>query len=196
MRASRAISVLLAAALAAGSAIPATAAGDDLDARSRALLALRVLAYDSNIKQRAGSAVTIGILFRPGDRASEERRDVLRQAFEDVAHDVVVAGLPVRVEVLPYRDATSLDARLEGIRPALVYVDQALAHAVAEIVQVTRRRGVLTAEGSKSMVEAGIAIGIVLRGDRAGVIVGLSSARHEGAELDPALLAVAEVIRD
>jgi hypothetical protein len=122
MTASRAISVLLAAALAAGSAVPATVAGDDLDARS--------LAYDSNIKQRAGSAVTVAILFRPGDRASEERRDVLRQAFEDVAHDVVVAGLPVRVEVLPYRDATSLDARLEGIRPALVYVDQALAHAV------------------------------------------------------------------
>lgn len=61
---------------------------------------------------------------------------------------------------------------------------------------MTRHRGVLTADGSKAMVEAGIAIGIVSRGARAGVIVSLPSARQEGAELDAALLAVAEVIRD
>ncbi len=196
MTARCATSVLLAAVLTAAAVVPAAAAGEDLDTRTRALLALRVLAYDRTIKQRAGPAVTVAILFRPGDRSSEDRRDALQQAFEDVSHDVVVAGLPVRVAVVPYRDPASLDARLEGIRAALVYVDHALAPAVADIVQVTRRRRVLTADGTKSMVEAGIAIGIVPRGDRAGVIVDLASARHEGAELAPALLAVAEVIRD
>ena len=192
----RAIPALLAAALAAGAAAPAAARGEDLAPRSRALLALRVLAYDRNVRQRAGAAVTVVILARPGDRASEERCEGLRQAFEEVAHDVVVAGLPVRAEVLPYRDPAGLDGKLEGLRPALVYLDAALAGAVDEILHVTRRRGALTADGSKAMAEAGVAIGIVPRGPRAGVIVNLASARREGAELDPALLAVAEVLRD
>jgi hypothetical protein len=192
----RALAAAVAAALAAGAAVPAPARGEELPANSQALLLLRVLAYDRNLRQRAGQAVTVAVLYRPGDAASEERRVALVHAFEEVARDVVVAGLPVRVEALAWHDSASLAQRLAAVRPAVLYVDGALAPAVPEIVELSRRRGVLTAGAARPMVDAGLAIGIVPRGSRAGVIVNLPASRLEGAELEAGLLAVSEVVRE
>jgi hypothetical protein len=172
------------------------ARGEELPPRHQALLLLRVLAYDRNLKSRVGGNATVLVLYRPGDPASEARRTALHNAFEEVAREVVVSGLPVVVEEVPYRTAAELDAKLEASHPAMVYVDHALEVNLAEITQLTRRRGVLSADGSRSMVEAGVAIGIVARSGRAAVIVNLPVARQEGVNLDAALLSVAEVLRD
>jgi hypothetical protein len=180
----------------AGALCALPARGEDLPPRHQALLLLRVLAYDRNLKQRVGASATVLVLYRPGDLASEARRSALRHAFEEVAREVVVSGLPVAVEEVPYRSVAELDARLESNRAAMVYVDHALEGDVSDITSVTRRRGVLSADGSRSMVEAGVAIGIVARSGRAAVTVNLPAARQEGANLDSALLAVAEVLRD
>jgi hypothetical protein len=71
-----------------------------------------------------------------------------------VAHDVVVAGLPVTVEAIPYRDAADFEGRLEASRPALACVDPTLQKAVPEIVVAARRRSVLTADGSRGLEAA------------------------------------------
>jgi len=188
---------LAVAALVAGALLrPASAHADELPARNQALLLLRVLAYDRNLPQRASGAVTVAVVFRPGDRGSEERRTALLAAFEEVAHDVVVAGLPVKVEAVPYRDAADFEGRLEASRPALAYVDPSLQKVVPEIVLATRRRGVLTADGSRGLVEAGLSVAVVAQSGRAGLVVNLKASRQEGADLDAALLAVSDVIKD
>lgn len=184
----------VAALAAALCALPAR--GEDLPPRHQALLLLRVLAYDRNLRARVGSSATVLVLYKPGDPASEARRGALRSAFEEVAREVVVSGLPVAVEEYPYRSAAELDAKLEGSHAAMVYVDHALEGNLLEITQLTRRRGVLSADGSRAMVEAGLAVGIIARSGRAAVIVNLPVSRQEGANLDAALLAVAEVLRD
>jgi hypothetical protein len=192
----RLASLLAAALVVAGTVRPATAAAEELPSRAQALLLLRVLAYDRNLTQRARAGVIVAVLFKPGDKGSEEHRAALQVAFESVSRDVVVAGLPVRVEAVPYHDAADFEARLDALKPSLAYVDPILARAVPDIVQVTRRRGVLTADGSRVMVEAGLAIGVVAQAGRAGLIVNLKASRLEGADLDAALLAVCDVIKD
>jgi YfiR/HmsC-like len=191
----RRVTALILAGLVAGAARPVAAATEGLPARNQALLLLRVLAYDRNLQARAHGAVTVAVLFRPGDPGSEERRTALVAAFEDVSRDVVVAGLPVRVEAVPYRDAADLETRLDGLHAAIACVDPSLAGATAEIAQVTRRRSVLTATSSRNLVEAGVAIGVVAQAGRAGLIVNLRAARQEGADLDASLLAVSDVIK-
>ena len=108
-------SLAVAALVAVALARPAPARAEELPARNQALLLLRVLAYDRNLAQRANGAVTVAVVFRPGDRGSEERRAALLAAFEEVARDVVVAGLPVKVEAIPFRDAADFEARLEAV---------------------------------------------------------------------------------
>lgn len=191
----RALLTWLVAALAVfGGAWPALAA--ELPPVNQALLLLRVLAYDRNLSRRAGKRVAVIVVARAGDPRSRERADRLVEAFDEVAGKVVVAGLPVGAEALAVRDAAALQARLEASPAALVYLDEGLGPLVPELTAVTRRRGALSAAGDRALVEAGAAVAAVPRGDRAGVVVNLVAARQEGADLDAALLAVAELIRE
>jgi len=192
----RASLALLVAWLAGAALAPGRARGSDLLPRNQALLLLRILAYDRNLKVRAGPAVTVVVLYRAGDRVSEERRTALLNAFEEVSRDVVVAGLPVKVEAVPFRDGADLEARLEAARASLIYVDPALIRAVPEIAQAAARRSVLSADGSRGLVEAGLAIGVVAQEGKAGLLVNLKAARQGGADLDAALLGVSEIVRE
>lgn len=185
------IAALLALALAT-----ASARADELAPRNQALLLLRVLAYDRNLAQRAGPRATVLVLYRPGDLGSESRRGPLRTAFEEVAREVVVSGLPVEVEEVPFRSAADLDAKVTASRAALVYVDRALASEVAEITRITRVRRAITAAGTRELVPLGVAVAVVASGTRAAILVNLPAARREGADLDSALLGVAEVLRE
>jgi hypothetical protein len=185
----------MALVLAAVALATSRARAEDPPPRHQALLLLRVLAYDRNLRTRAGASATVLVLYRSGDLGSESRRGALRTAFDEVARDVVVSGLPVTVEELAYRNPAELEGRLEALHPAMVYVDRALEGSVLEITRVTRGRGVLSADGSRAMVEAGVALAIVARSGRAAVLVNLPAARQEGADLDSALLAVADVLR-
>jgi hypothetical protein len=185
-----AIALLLAALVAAGG----VARGEDLTPRKQALLLLRVLVYDRNLKVRARDAVRVVVAFRAGDRRSEAERDEFVAAFEAVSREVVAAGLPIEVAAVPYHDAADFEVRLRAAAPTGLYVCARLDQAVKEIARISRRNAVLSAAGSKEMVEAGLAIGLVNRGLRASVVVNLSGARGEGADLDAALLGIAEVI--
>ncbi len=185
------IAGLLAVALAA-----APARGDELAPRNQALLLLRVLAYDRNLVRRAGPRATVLVLYRPGDLGSESRRGPLRTAFEEVAGEVTVSGLPVEVEEVPFRSAADLDAKVTSSGAALVYVDRALAPELAEITRVTRVRSAVTAAGARELLPQGVAVAVVASGARAAIVVNLPAARREGADLDSALLGVAEVLRD
>jgi hypothetical protein len=190
-----AIRLAFAAGVAAGLLACARARAADLPPRNQALLLLRILVYDRNLEHRVADTVTVGVVFRPGDAASERQRDTLVSALRSVAEEVVAAGMPVRAVAIPYRGPAGLEAQLAALRPAAIYIGAALAGSVKEIVQVTRRRSVLSVCGSREMVANGVGVGLVNRGQRAGVVVGLESTRSEGVDLDSALLAVAEVVR-
>lgn len=189
----RALLRLLAALVAVAAGVPPARAAD-LPPRNQALLLLRVLAYDRNLKKRCAGAVTVLVASRAGDRVSEERSAALAGAFEEVAREVVVAGLPVKVETVALRDPAALEARLGAAPAALLFVDEALGGQVTELSRLARRTGTLTGGASRAAVEAGLSVAVVARAGRAAVVVGQASSRLEGADLDSALLAVAEVV--
>jgi hypothetical protein len=190
-RARIAAALLLAALL--GEAAPARA--DDLSPRRQALLVLRVLVYDRNLKARARDAVRVAIVFRAGDRRSEEQGEEMAAAMTEVAQQVVAAGLPVEVLAVPYRDAADFEARLEAAAPTCLYVCDALQPVVKVIARAARQRAALAATSSREMVKAGLALGVVRSGLRWLLLVNMAAAREQGVDLDAELLGIAEVIR-
>jgi len=138
--------------------------------------------------------VRVAVAFRPGDRSSELERDELVAALEEVSREVVALGLPVGVVAVPYHDPADFEARLVRNAPACVYVCASLDPMVKEITWAAQRHGVLTASSSRRMAESGLALALVNRGKRAGIVVNLPAAKAAGADLDAALLAIAEVI--
>ena len=184
----------LATALLALLLAPHARGVEPLPARQRALLLLRVLVYDRNLATRVPGEMMVAVVFRPGHVGSEAERDAMLAAFEAVAGDVVAAGRPVRAVAVPWRGAADLEARLARIRPAAAYVGASLAREAPDVAAATRRRDVLSVTGSREAVEGGVAVGLVNLGTRAGLVVNPEAARAEGADLDAALLALAEVV--
>lgn len=182
------------AALLAALATAAPARADDLTPRRQALLLVRILVYDRNLKSRTGGAVRVAVAFRPGDRSSEERRDAMVAALEEVSREVVAIGLPIDVVAVPYRDAADFDARLGESAPASLFVCTCLQPVVKDIARAAQRHRVLTMTGSREMAQAGLAVALVNRGPRAGIVVNVRAAKEQGADLDAALLGIAEVL--
>jgi hypothetical protein len=162
----------------------------ELPARSQALLLFRVLGYDRHLARRAGEAVVIAVGWRPGD---EGRRDEAVEALRAVALQYRVAGLPV--QVVPVRwDAADWAQRLRGAGPSVLLVVGALQGSAAEVVAPLQALQIVSVASSRAAVEAGLAIGLVARGARAGVLINVAAARAAGADLDATLFTVAEAL--
>jgi len=180
-------------AVLTGSPVPVEAG--DLPPRNAALLILRALAYDRKLKERVGSEARVLILYQAGNQPSEAAKSDLMGALQDAAREATVSGLPVRVTSLAYSDPGSLDAALQADRTAAVYVCLGVTSRASSIAPVTRRHATLTFSGDEDSVKSALAVGLITRGTKPTVLVNLAASKAEGADLDPALLRVAEVIR-
>jgi hypothetical protein len=185
----RLAAAFLAIALLAGQA----RAEEALPARNQALLLLRVLAYDRGLRARAGEAATVGVAFRPGEPASEAARDAMAAELTRAAETFSVSGLPVKVIAVPWARGGPAP-RLPADRLAALYVAAGLEAEAAAIARETRARRILTFTPARASVEAGLSVGLVNRGSRAGLLLNRTGVRAEGADLDSALLAIAEVV--
>lgn len=74
-----------------------------LPARNQALLLLRVLSYDRNLRSRSGNELTVAVASRDGERSEAERQ--MAAALEDAARSFTVSGLTARVVTVPWRGA-------------------------------------------------------------------------------------------
>ncbi|MBK9516377.1 MAG: DUF4154 domain-containing protein [Anaeromyxobacter sp.] len=183
---------LVACLLAATVALPA-AAEEALSPSGEALLLLRVLAYDRQVTARAVDAVTVALASLPDDRAGQARRAAVAAALDRAALQFTVAGLPVRwVAVSASGEGLAEELRL--VRASAVLVLGQAAGDPAALCRAARAARVLSLAGSREAVERCVSVGLVLRGARAGVLVNLASAQAEGADLEPALLTMAEVL--
>ncbi len=171
----------------------ATQAAADLPAANQAVLVLRILSFDRNIADRAGKEVTIAVLAKPG--SGESVQAAVAQALSDAASRTTVSGLPVKVVKLSWGGAARLDSDLTAAHAAALYVGPDLDDALSSLSHVTQKRRVLTFSEGDGYVNSGVSIALVRRDNRVGIVVNLPGARAEGADLDSALLRIAEVVR-
>jgi NAD(P)H-dependent flavin oxidoreductase YrpB (nitropropane dioxygenase family) len=113
--------------------------------------------------------------------------------LKKAAESFSVAGLPVRVVAVSWARGGPA-SRLPAGQLAALYVAPGLEPEAAAIARETRARQVLTFTTVRPSVEAGLSVGLVNRGSRAGLVLNRVGVRAEGADLDSALLAIAEVV--
>jgi len=170
---------------------PAWAQG--LPASLKASMLVRILAYDRRMGQLP-PPLTIAVLHRDGDTGSQERCQELGSALETVARGRDVAGRSLRVVRLGFQDAERLQGALATQHAVALYVCEGLEADTGRISQVTRRLSILSFAGSRSPLDQGLAIGLVRRGDSPVILVHLSAARAEGADLDAGLLSLSLLV--
>ena len=163
----------------------------EIPADKRALILLRVLAYDRNLAGRSGDAVRVAVLYRAGDELSERSAGELVAAGGAVERSV--AGKPVQLVSVAFA-AETLEHDLARAGASAVYVCSGLAGAVLSVAEATQRRKVLSFTTEEELVKSGLAIGLLRRGERVAIVVNLVAARAEGADLSAELLRLAEVV--
>jgi hypothetical protein len=185
------IAALLAFVLVVG--VGNAASADAADDR-RALVVLRVLAYDNHLGERAGDEVRIIIVYPAGDGGAAER--ARWTAAFTTARKLKVEGRPVVVTAHKFETASALDNALRDLRAAALFACDGLAKAIAvgDLANVTRANKVLSFSTREREVVKGLAIGIVPGSERDEIVVNVRAAAAEGAKLDAGLLQLARSV--
>jgi hypothetical protein len=184
-------------ALASLSALISAASGvrgqSALPADLQATIVARVLAYDRGLKARAGSSVGVVVVFKVGSGPSTQAQAEIVTAFG--ALRATIQGLPLTVSAHPFKDAATLGAAATRDGIDVLYVTPGLDNELPAIRQLCAQHRLVGVSSVRAFVEQGLAVGVVSKGDRPGILVNKAIADSVGMDLDPKLLQLSEVLR-
>jgi YfiR/HmsC-like len=181
---------LLSTLIASAPAAPA----DEVAPARQVLILTRALAYDGNLKRRAGADLLVAVLGKPGNVPSDELASTMGKAFRGLGN-VKVQGLAVRATQIAYKDAASLVAVIEREGIDALYVAPGLDAELMGIVEATRRLKVVSMASRQDYVQRGLSLGVFAIEGKPTIVVNLAASKAEGAAFGSDLLRLAKVIR-
>jgi hypothetical protein len=153
---------------------------------------LKILSFDAGLKERAtGTSITIAILYS-GDHRTAANDYVSAIAKLADKSKVTVHGKPVRAVALAI--TPDLGDRLSGVS-ALYVLDGVVADQVSAITQMAFARQMPTLTGNREYLSSGVAVAVVQKGEKSGIVVHAGNAKQSGMVLDSKLLRLAEVVK-
>ena len=167
---------------------------DDLPPSKQAIFLARVIAYDGNLKVRAGAAVNIAILAKRGDAESEKMADGVMKAFLPL-EAATMLGLSVKVSRVSYGGHDALDKSVREGGIDTLYVCSGLDASLADIKNVAHARRVLTMASKEEHLKLGLSLGVFSIDGKNTIFVNLEASREEGVAFGPELLRLATVVR-
>jgi len=186
-RASRARALVLLLLLLVGG--PAFADGSD---DRRALIMLRVLAYDKQLGSRAGDVVRIMIVAPKGDDSEAAR---WRAAFAKMMK-LKVDGRSLSIMTYELDTAEGLDRVLHDLKPVAIVACDGVTRRVGveDLAKLTRANHVLSYSTREWEVVRGVAVGVVPGKEHDEIVVNLKAAAAEGVKFDAGLLQLARTV--
>jgi hypothetical protein len=174
--------------------VPAAFAQVQVPPDRQVLILTRALAYDSELKERVGPDITVGVLSKPGNVDSEAMAAAMLKAFRAILN-VKVQGLSLVVRSLSYSNPAALAALVAAQSVDVIYVCNGLEGELPAIMDVSRKRHIVTMASSAAQVEKGLALGVFPIDSRPTIVLNLAAARSEGAAFTSELLRVAKVLK-
>ncbi len=193
-----AISCLILAIAAKSSSFPARAGealGEgEVPPSRQAVIIMRALAYDGNLKSRARGTIDIGVLYKKGHERSERMAASMTKAFGALT-STQVAGLPIAVNRIAFAGAEALGKAIADGGIDVLYVCDGLGAERGAISEVTRRAKVLSVGSERLQVHQGLSLGVFQVDGRTTIVLNLAASRQEGVAFAADLLRLAAVIR-
>lgn len=166
---------------------------EELPATLRASLMVRILAYDRRMGSRP-APLTLAIVHQEGDAGSARGAEELSTALQAAARGKTIAGQPLRVLRVGFRNAPQLQEELAREKVVALYVCEGLEAQTEAISRVTRQLSILSITGSEAQVNRGLGIGLSRKGNSPVILVHLAAVRAEGADLDAGLLSLSRLV--
>lgn len=157
-------------------------------------LLLKALTYDRNLGEKARGDILVGLLFKPGDVASEAAARSVAKLIAGFPTQSI-SDLPVYYRMIPYEDESGLANIVRDEWVDVVYVSPGLEEFLGEVLRVTAEGKVLSVTGVPVLVERGVSMGVESNDGKAEMIVNLASAESEGSKFSGQFLSLCRVIR-
>ena len=168
--------------------------GGDLPPGKQAVFLVRVIAYDANLRSRAGPSVNIAVLAKKGDKESEQMSESILKAFSPL-ESATLLGLSVKVVRIYFAGREGLERAVREGGIDTFYVCRGLDANLTEIESVSRQRKVLTVASQEGHLKLGLSLGVFEVGGKNTILVNLDASREEGVAFGPELLRLATVVR-
>jgi len=172
---------------------PARAEQMPLGAETQIPLLLKVLTYDRNFEQKAGSELSIGIVHDPSDRDSAKATDEVGSILFKFAGKTV-KKLPMKYFTIEFTGAADLERFVKEKKISVLYITPGSAKALAAVLKVSEDLKLTTLTGVPDYVRRGVAVGIGVVQDKPQILINLTAARAEGSDFDASLLRIAQVM--
>jgi hypothetical protein len=159
----------------------------------QALILTRALAYDGNLKARAGSELVVAVLAKGAATAADQTAESLSKALKALG-PIKVQGLPLRSLRLGYTNPASLSTAVENQGIDAIYLCPGLEAELGPILEVTKEHKVLSMGSREDHVTKGASLGVFLVDGKPTIYVNLTASKAEGTAFGSDLLRVAKVI--
>ena len=166
----------------------------EVPADRQVLILSRALAYDDELKSRAGDDVLLGVLAKPGHSVSEAMSTNMAKAFKGIGN-VKVQGLGIKVTQLTFTTGAALAAAAAAQSIDVLYICPGLEADLPAIIEVTRKRRMVSIGSREEQVTRGLAIGVFPVDSKPTIVVNLPAAKSEGAAFSSDLLRLAKVLK-
>jgi hypothetical protein len=166
----------------------------DLPPERQVPILTRALAYDENLRSRAGDELVVAILAKAGSKASEQTAEAVGKAFSGLA-GIKVQGLPLRSARVNYTSAATLAGAVQKDGIDVIYICPGLDSDLPAILEVARTSHVLSMGSREEYINKGASLGVFLISSKPTICVNLAASKAEGAAFGSDLLRLAKVIR-
>lgn len=172
------------------------AEGGRMDPFLEATLQLKVQSYDRKVEQRLHrKRFVVGVMYKPGVRASEAAAKEMRDAFTRVVETYRIRGIKPTIITVAFDDKAKLSETLTANEVSMIYITRGLEDSLSAILAVSSRLKIPTTSGVREHVSSGCTIGIVVERRKPRIMVNLKSVTASGMQLDAEVLELAEVVR-
>jgi hypothetical protein len=165
--------------------------GEEGSPEKKAVILVRALSYDANLRQRIGDDLLLAVLTR---KAGDACQASMQRGFSALGN-AKVAGVPLRVIQLSYSAAEALAGAIGQQGIDVLYLCESLDPDLRVVLDVARKHQILTMAGTEDQVARGTALGVVFQESKAALLVNLTAAKSVGAAFTSDLLRVARVLR-
>ena len=187
MRAPRLLSVLLLAALTAGTA----ARADELPVQLQIQLLSKMTSSIPNLQPASGPLKVLVVFPGKADATSRAAQTVVNA----IRQTAKFGSFDTEAKPAPFIDAAALKALIIAEKPQALYVPPEVdPAAVAAIVEASSGTGVVTISATSDQPKQGIMLGFALMEARPRVLVNLKVARREQVEFKNALLTYTVIV--
>jgi hypothetical protein len=155
---------------------------------------VKVLAYDDNLKARAGPDVVIGVLYKGGNASSQQVAEAIHAAFRALGA-VTAQGMPIKATLVAYETAAGLVSSIKSDGLDELFISPGLDAQLPAILELTRIHKLLSIAGTEEYFTKGASIGITVVQEKPAISINLAASKGEGVAFSSALLRLAKVVK-